>query len=87
MEELGGKEGLDGLCRRCCLGEFKHFPEPPKGKAKRFRLAPQKSGTTAITFNVVEGLTTKSNFKVGNATVTQIHINSNIEQLDTSCRV
>ena len=57
--------------------EFEHFPEPPKGKAKRFRLAPQKF-TATITFNVVEGLTAKSNFKVGNATVTQIPVNSNI---------
>jgi hypothetical protein len=31
-----------------------------------------------VTFNVVKGLTTKSNFKVGNATVTQIPVNSNI---------
>jgi hypothetical protein len=57
--------------------EFEHFPEPPKGKAKWFRLAPQKF-TSTITFNVVEGLTAKSNFKVRNATVTQIPINSNI---------
>jgi hypothetical protein len=57
--------------------EFEHYPEPPKGKAKRFRLAPQKF-TANITFNFVEGLTTYSNFTVGNATVTQIPVNSNI---------
>ena len=57
--------------------EFEHYPEPPKGKAKRFRLALQKF-TANITFNFVEGLTTYSNFTVGNATVTQIPVNSNI---------
>ena len=57
--------------------EFEHFPEPPKGKAKRFRLTPQKF-TATITFNIVKGLTTESNFKVGNATVTQIPVNSNV---------
>ena len=51
--------------------EFEHYPGQPKGKAKRFRLAPQKF-TANITFNFVEGLTTNSNFTVGNATVTQI---------------
>jgi hypothetical protein len=84
MEELGGKEknwegkkvwtvSVDDVA----WVEFEHFPEPPKLKAKRFRLAPQKFIAT-ITFNVVEGLTAKSNFKVGNATVTQIPVNSNI---------
>eukprot|EP00984_Skeletonema_dohrnii_P022517 scaffold11643_cov73-Skeletonema_dohrnii-CCMP3373.AAC.1 len=57
--------------------EFEHFPEPPKGKAKRFRLAPQKF-TATITFNIVKGLTTENNFKVGNATVTQTPVNSNV---------
>jgi hypothetical protein len=64
-------------------GETEHFASAPrsnsrrKTKAKRFRLAPQKF-TATITFNVSEGLTAKSNFKVGNATVTQIPVNSNI---------
>eukprot|EP00985_Skeletonema_marinoi_P007686 scaffold3423_cov122-Skeletonema_marinoi.AAC.2 len=67
--------------------EFEHFPEPPKGKgkAKRFRLAPQKF-TATITFNIVKGLTTENNFKVGNATVTQIPINSNVATPGISCR-
>eukprot|EP00984_Skeletonema_dohrnii_P017132 scaffold7732_cov150-Skeletonema_dohrnii-CCMP3373.AAC.2 len=57
--------------------EFEHFPDPPKGRAQRFRLAPQKF-TATITFNIVKGLTTENNFKVGNATVTQIPVNSNV---------
>jgi len=57
--------------------EFEHFPEPPKGKAKRFRLAPQQF-TATITFNIVKGLSTENNFKVGNAKVTQIPVNSNV---------
>jgi hypothetical protein len=64
-------------CGNCCLGGIRTLPRTTQREGQTIQAQPQKF-TATITFNVVEGLTTKSNFKVGNATVTQIPVNSNI---------
>lgn len=54
--------------------EFEHYPTPPGKKARTFKLTPQEF-TATIDFPLYADLPP---IKVGNATVTQIPVNSNI---------
>ena len=56
--------------------EFEHYPEAPKGQAKRFKLKPQEF--TATISMPIRGYGTNNVFKLGRAKVTQIPVNSNI---------
>ena len=53
--------------------EFEHYPTPPGKKARTFKLAPQEF-SAKIKFPLNEDITVT----VGNATVTQVPVNSNI---------
>ena len=55
--------------------EYEHYPDAPKGKPKRFKLYPQEF---SVNINFPLDITNDIRISIGNASVTQIPVNSNI---------
>ena len=55
--------------------EYEHYPDAPKGKPKRFKLYPQEF---SVNINFPLDITNGIRISIGNASVTQIPVNSNI---------
>ena len=55
--------------------EYEHYPDAPKGKPERFKLYPQEF---SVNINFPLDITNGIRISIGNASVTQIPVNSNI---------